>query len=233
MVLALAVLALAVLGCAPTASVAPSPPPSAAPTVSLSPAEAIAAVKVSASVANRSLVATTAVADFGIEEGVRLVRVRILDDLRLDVRIETDTTIALAGSPVVCLVGPYPAPDDAGLTDRCWGDPDLAALVADQLPTDAAGRPTLEAGQPVVVSAGLSRGDARCDYPPGEWQLEVTLTPVGDGGAATPAPIELEPIRIDIPPTTDEPLELFTVGTRYCGIATVVYRAQGEPPVLP
>jgi hypothetical protein len=189
----------------------------------------VAGVRVSAELTDSSLLATEAVADFGIEEGVRMVRVRILDGLDLDVRIETPDTLTLSGPPRVCLVGPYSAPDDAGLSDRCWGEPDLGALLAEQLPTDAAGHPMLVAGQPIVVSAALRRGDVRCDYPPGEWQLEVTLEPLVDGTSA--GGIELVPTSVEVPSRAAGPLPLILFDTRYCGLATIVYRDQGEPPV--
>ena len=183
----------------------------------------------SAEPARYSLMATEAVADFGIEEGVRLVRVRILDELDLEVRIETTETLTLAAPPRVCLVGPYSAPDDAGLSDRCWGEPDLGGLLAEELTTDAAGHPMLIAGQPIVLSAALRRGDVRCDYPPGEWQLEVTLEPLVYGVSV--GALDLPPAALEVPPTADGPLPLNLFGTRYCGLATVVYRDQGEPPV--
>jgi hypothetical protein len=191
--------------------------------------ELVAGVRVSVDVADSSLLATEAVADFGIEDGVRMVRVRIVDELDIDLRIETTETLTLAGPPRVCLVGPYSAPDDAGLSDRCWGEPDLGGLLAQQLTTDATGHPRLVAGQPIVVSGGLRRGTVRCDYPPGEWQLEVTLEPLLDGSAA--GRIELPAVSIDVPSLVADPLRLVLFDTRYCGLATVVYRDQGEPPV--
>jgi len=217
-------------GCAP----ARSPAPTASPTPSLSPAEAAAAVRVSVTLKDRSLAATSAVADFGIKQGIRMVRVRILDDLEIQVQIASDTTITLAGPPVVCLVGPFSAPDDAGLADRCWGDPDLRALVAAQLSTDATGHPMLQAGHPIAVDAVLHRGARRCDYPPGRWVLEVALGPVGVATTAHANPVDLPPVKFDITPTTDQPLTLLKVlDTRYCGLAATVYLTQGEPPIRP
>jgi hypothetical protein len=189
----------------------------------------VAGVRVSVDVADSSLLATEAVADFGIEEGVRMVRVRIVDELDLDIRIETTETLTLAGPPRVCLVGPYSAPDDAGLSDRCWGEPDLGGLLAQRLTTDPTGHPMLLAGQPIVLSGGLQRGTVRCDYPPGAWQLEVTLEPLLDGSSS--GRIELPPVGIGVPYLVADPLRLVLLDTRYCGLATVVFRDQGEPPV--
>jgi hypothetical protein len=192
---------------------------------------ALAGVHVSATAGDTSQIATEAVADFGIEEGVRMVPVRILDELSLDLRLEASDTITLASPPRVCLVGPFSAPDDAGLTDRCWGEPDLGELLAEQLGTDDAGHPTLEAGRPTIVAAVIRRGEVRCDYPPGEWQLEVTLEPLVDGRSA--GALQLPPVAVSVPPTTTEPLPLMLFGTRYCGLANVVYCEQGEPPIVP
>jgi len=192
--------------------------------------ESLAEVRVSASVVASSLVATHAIADLGIEEGVRMVKVRILDELQMELRVETGGRVALVGPPRVCLVGPFWAPDDAGLSDRCWGEPDLGELLAAQLTTDAAGHTTLEADRPIVLAARLRRGDVRCDYPPGDWHLEVQLEPLVDGSSA--GVMELPPVRLSVPPdvANTQPLTLIEA-TRYCGLANVVYREQGEPSV--
>ena len=225
---------LVVWGCA-----APAPPPSAAPTPaqtsapSLAPADA-AAVRVTVTVQDRSLVATSAVADFGVEEGIRMVHVRIVDDLELEVRLETDTTVTLTGPPEVCLVGPYSAPDDAGLSYPCWGSPDLGRMLAAQLTNDPEGHPMLQAGQPVVVDTTLARDGRRCDYPPGAWTLLVALGPVGVVTETDPHPIDLPPASFDIAPTTDQPLTLLPPkDVRYCGLAETVVVEQGEPPIKP
>ena len=126
-------------------------------------------------------------------------------------------------------MGPYSAPDDAGLSDRCWGDPDLGTLLAAQLPTDAAGHPRLSADQPIIVDAALRRGQVRCDYPPGEWTLEVALEPLVNGTSV--GPIDLAPVTFDVPWQTADPIPLRLLGTRYCGLANAVYRDQGEPDV--
>lgn len=192
--------------------------------------ELVAAVHVSATVDASSLVATNAIADFGIDEGIRLVRVRIVNELRVSIRIEADHDIALAEPARLCLVGPYSAPDDAGLSDPCWGSPDLGELLAAQLESDAAGHPILREDRPILVAASLVRGDARCDYPPGEWHVEVVLNPLVDGspvGDLYPPHVTLDvPLeRADAPPLAE------VLEDRYCGLASAVYREQGEPPV--
>ncbi len=155
---------------------------------------------------------------------------RIVDGLHLKVSVEAPTSITLAGPPRVCVVGPYSAPDDAGLSDRCWGDPDLGTLMAAQLPTDPFGHPQILADRPVAMDVALRRGDVRCDYPPGAWTLEIAVEPLVNG--ASVGPIDLPPLTFDVPWQTADPIPLRLLGTRYCGLANVVYRDQGEPPVV-
>jgi hypothetical protein len=188
-------------------------------------------IQVSASVSGSSLDATSAIADFGLEAGVRLVRVRILDHVELHLRLAAGQTVVLADRPRVCLVGPLSAPDDAGLSDRCWGTPDLGDAVASAISADANGHPRLDAGQAIDVSAALERGDIRCDYPPGDWALEITVNPLVDGTAA--GPVELDPITVPIPlEPAGTALPLLGIDqTRYCGLAARIYNDQGEPTV--
>src|SRR5258706_8204691 len=145
-------------------------------------------IQMTATVTGTSLLATNATADFGVGNGIRLVHVRITDELRLDLRITTDQDVVLAGAPRLCLVGPYSAPDDAGLTDRCWGEPDLAALLLAHASTDVAGRPVLAAATPIALSPTLRRGGTRCDYPPGTRQPPPTIHPLIHGSAARAPP---------------------------------------------
>jgi hypothetical protein len=187
----------------------------------------VSAIHVVLTASGSSLAAATAVADFGVGRDVRLVHVRILDELHLELMIEAPADIVLAEAPRICLVGPFPAPDDAGLTDRCWGEPDLGALVAEQLVADAAGRPQLARG-PLLVSAVLRRGDVRCDYPPGTWQVETSFNPLIDG---TPAGSQdLPPVDLVVPFAGTQPLQLVKP-SRYCGLASQIYNEQGEPPM--
>ncbi len=194
--------------------------------------DALSGVHVSATVVLSSLAAASAIADFGLDGGVRLVRVRIMDELHVELRIEAERDVALAGPPEACLVGPYSAPDDAGLSDRCWGEPDLGALVAAAPAIDGAGHPALLAGRPIVVDAPLHRGQVRCDYPPGDWRLEIAASPLIDGSAVGAMDLPDVVIRLLYQGTTA--LRLLPIDqTRYCGLATAVYLEQGEPRVSP
>ena len=192
--------------------------------------ELVDGITVSASVNGSSLGATQAIADFGLEEGIRMVPVRIVEDLALEVRLETPRDVTLAGAPRLCLTGPFWNPLDAGLDDRCWGDPDLAALLAQAMPADADGRVTLRAGLPVVLQADLARGDERCDYAPGDWLLEVDAEPVIDGITLPRQDIAKVPLTI--------PLEeggalawRSNSDTRFCSYTAAVYTRQGEPAI--
>jgi hypothetical protein len=191
--------------------------------------ELLSGIHVSATVTGSSLAAAHAIADFGLNEGVRLVRVRIVEGLSLEVRIDAIHPVALAGAPLFCVVGPFSAPDDAGLSDRCWGEPDLGGIAAGGIPSDQAGHPIFPADAPVTVSATLQRGDVRCDYPPGKWVLEVKVDPLVDGTAMGAR--YLPDVGFEVPFATPAPLTLLAQ-TRYCGLASVVYREQGEPPVV-
>jgi hypothetical protein len=189
------------------------------------------AIDVSATVTRSSLDATSAIADFGLEGGVRLVQVRVLDEVDLHLVLAARQTVVLAEPPRVCLVGPFSAPDDGGLSDRCWGTPDLGDTVAAALRIDGSGHPLLDEGRAIDVAATVRRGDTRCDYPPGDWLLEITVDPVVDGTAA--GPVELAPLTVPIPLEargTALPL-LGILQTRYCGLAARIYNDQGEPAV--
>jgi hypothetical protein len=218
-------LVLGVAGGAAWAALQPHTPEQRAAAAS----QLVAGVHVTAAVTSSSLLATSAIADLGIQGGILSVHVRIVDELRLDVRVESASDIALTGPPRLCLVGPYSAPDDAGLTDRCWGEPDLAALFAAKVAKDPAGRPMLSSGTPIAVSVPLHRGSTRCDYPPGTWQLELTLDPLIDGTSSGNR--EPPAVNLEVPFAGTQPL-IFVTGSRYCGLAETVYRDQGEPAVL-
>lgn len=191
--------------------------------------ELMSGVTASASANAESLLATGAFADFGVGNGIKLVRVRIVDDLNLHFELAATKDIALAEAPRVCLVGPYSAPDDAGLEDRCWGEPDISAQVDSAL-VPADGQRVLRAGSPIAVDAQLRRGETRCDYSPGDWLLQVKLNPLVDGTAAGAR--YLDDVEFEIPVPEHGPLQLLlTDKTRYCGLATVIYTEQGEPEV--
>ena len=187
-------------------------------------------ITVTATVDESSLGATQAIADFGLEEGIRMVPVRIVEDLALEVRLETPRDVTLAGAPRLCLTGPFWNPLDAGLDDRCWGDPDLAALLARAMPADADGRVTLRAGSPVVLQAELARGDERCDYPPGDWLLEVDAEPVIDG--VTLPRQEITKVPLTVPLEEGGALAWRSNSdTRFCSFTAAVYTRQGEPTI--
>ncbi len=192
--------------------------------------DAVPALQVTAEVRATDLVAAGAITD-SLESGVRRVMVRVVDQMELAVTFESQDALTLSEPLYLCLVGPYAAPDDAGLSDRCWGEPDLATLVGAKMSRDADGSIRLEAGEPVVVSAVIGRGDERCDYPPGTWSLEV-----GFSRPSTPTPpdeVVLDDVPFDVPPDDTEPLPLLAPpDSRYCGLASAVVREQGEPEVI-
>jgi hypothetical protein len=187
-------------------------------------------IEATVTVGNSSLGATQAVADFGLEEGIRMVPVRIVEDLALEVRLETPRDVVLAGAPRLCLTGPFWNPLDAGLDDRCWGDPDLAGLLTEAMPADANGRVTLRAGSPVVLQADLARGDERCDYPPGDWLLEVDAEPVVD--SVTLPRQDIAEVPLTVPLEEDGALAWRSNSdTRFCSFTAAVYTRQGEPEI--
>ena len=177
-----------------------------------------------------SLVATTAFADPNVDVPPAPVRVRIVDRLDLDVRVETAHDVSLAGDPRFCLVGPYAAPNEAGLEDPCWGDPDLSAVMLAHMERDAAGHPTFRAGSPLTVETKMARGETRCDYAGGTWRLEVKLDLLVNGTAS--GADYLPEAQFEVPFAHEGALALLpTAQTRYCGLATLVVRDQGEPSV--
>jgi len=189
-------------------------------------------IDVSVGVDHSSLAATLAIADFGIEERVRLVPVRILEQIGLELRIRAASDVVLAGPPRVCLVGPHWAPDDAGLSDRCWGDPDLGALVGSQLASDADGHPRLDEDVPIEVIATIARGHERCDYPVGTWSLEVAVEPIVDGRPEGSFQLPDTQFDVSLEPAGTA-LRLVARGdSRYCGLAQSVWREQGEPSLI-
>ena len=203
---------------------------SAAPAPPADEQELRSRLHVTAEVSDTTLAAAGAIAD-DFESGVRRVIVRVVDEMALEVRFEADRAMTLPWPPYLCLVGPFWAPDDAGLSDRCWGDPDLAALAARQGSADEEGEVRLDQGQPLIVSATLGRGDVRCDYPPGSWHLEVAFSPPG----TPPGPdrLALDDVVVEVPSTNVDPLPLLPPSeSRYCGLANVVLREQGEPDVV-
>jgi hypothetical protein len=197
--------------------------------------ELLDGIHVTPTVTSVALVAGGAIAD-DFEHGVRLVRVRIVERLELEIAIEADQDVAFGAPPQLCLVGPDSAPDDAGLENRCWGMPDLGDFLAAQLTTDAMGHPLLPAGDTINLKAVLSRGPGidnvdRCDYAPGSWLLEINAAPVVDGVHLSPMSGPGTSLEVPIP--SHGPLRLLRSDrSRYCGLASRIYREQGEPAVI-
>ena len=192
--------------------------------------ELFAGITMTAAVNESSLSATQAIADFGVEEGVRMVPVRIVEDMVLELQLSADRDVTFAAAPRLCLTGPFWNPLDAGLSDRCWGDPDVNDALRAAMPAAAAGTVTLRAGSPVVVRVPIARGDARCDYPPGDWLLEVDAEPVIDGQAQPRQDIAKAPIMI--PWDVDGALPWHdNSDTRFCSFTAAVYSRQGEPQI--
>lgn len=187
----------------------------------------LSSVRVTPTVGHTGLAATGAIADFGLNGGgARLVRVRIVDAMDLALRIASEQEVVLAEPPVLCLVGPYSAPDDAGLESPCWGDPDLSALLTSKLTLNADNHYVLGT-TPIELDTTLQRGTQRCDYPPGKWEVELKLNPVGDAARYVPD------ASFDVPIADAGPLQLLPINeTRYCGLATAVFQQQGEPEVV-
>lgn len=213
------------------AVLAPSSPP--AP---LTPEQRDAAARQLASSVDAEAVAEAvalsvirASADFGIEDGIRAVPVRIVDDLDLRVRITTDQDLTLAGLPRVCLVGPFWNPLDAGLSDRCWGEPDLGRFVASQLPRDAGGGVTLRAESSFELAVAIGRGEERCDYAPGEWRLQIDAPLRVDGVIVDH--VELADVPFEIPLEPEGTVLSFRPNSevRPCSYIAAVYTGQREP----
>ncbi len=186
-------------------------------------------VVLSAALVNPRFVATRALTDYGLEIGARYVAVRILSQVQLEVRVLADADVVLADYPRTCLIGPFSMPDYAGLSDGCWGQPDISRLLWAQLPTNGAGRPVLRGGRAVTLSAALERDAGSCDYPPGDWRLEVQIDPFVEGTISRP--LDIAPTQLHLLARSPGPLQLVKL-TNYCGIANVVYHEQGEPELL-
>jgi len=170
----------------------------------------------------------TTIADFGVGQEVGLVLVRIVDELSVEIRLESPTAVSFEPPVVACLVGPDAAPDDAGLEDSCWAVAEVGPLLEAQLSHDAGGRLQLPANAQVTVHATLRRGGAGCDYPPGSWHLELLVDPILAGEPAGPRYAPHASFEIGYDP--GEVLQVVDE-RRYCGLASKVYREQGEPAI--
>jgi hypothetical protein len=192
--------------------------------------ELLSGIRISTNVSRSTLAASKALVDFMAENDTRLVLVRIVDRLDLEIHIATQQASAFREPPSFCLIGPYSAPQDAGYESGCWGTPDIAKVLAAELPTDGAGHALFPADRALALSATMQRGGSRCDYPPGRWLLVVRADPLVDG---TPMGArQLAEVGFDIPWSTSDQLPFLPVPTvAYCGSANVVYREQGEPQI--
>ena len=192
--------------------------------------ELFAGIDVTATVDESSLGATQGIADFGIEEGVRMVPVRIVEDMVMDLRLEAGRDVTFAAPPRLCLTGPFWNPLDAGLSDRCWGDPDVNEALQAAMPADPSGAVTLRAGSPVEIRVPLARGDERCDYAPGDWLVEVDAEPLIDGQVLPRRDIAKAPMTI--PWDVEGALPWHdNSDTRFCSFTAAVYTRQGEPQI--
>jgi hypothetical protein len=192
--------------------------------------ELIDGVTVTANVEDSTLGATQAIADFGLEEGIKMVPVRIVEDLVLEVELASERDVTFAAPPRLCLTGPFWNPLDAGLEDRCWGDPDVNEALRAAMPADASGTITLRAGSPVTLRVPLARGDERCDYAPGDWLLEVDAEAV-IGGAAQPRQ-DIADVPLTLPWDVPGALPWHDNSTtRFCSYTAAVYTRQGEPQI--
>jgi hypothetical protein len=190
----------------------------------------VSGIEVSVSLSDSSLAATKALVDFLPENDVRLVFVRIVEEVSLELRIETDREVTFSEPPSICLIGPFSAPDDGGFSSPCWGAPEVGELVVTQLAADAAGHAVLPGGRAIRIAATVQRVGGRCDYPPGQWLLRMEVDPLVDGvplGAR-----RLPDVAFEVAYLGTGALPFIPVSAmRYCGLANVVYREQGEPEV--
>jgi len=162
-----------------------------------------------------------------LETGIRLVRVRIEDELDMGITLASEAGVTLAQPPVLCLAWVDAAPDDAGLESPCWGIPDPSPDIAALLARDD-GTWGLDPGRTVAVHARMTRGGGRCDFPPGAWVLQVKVVPLVDGVAQGPMYVQA-PFEVAYDPTA-VPTHLPLTETRFCGLASEVMREQGEVP---
>jgi hypothetical protein len=205
----------------PAASVSPTPSATRTP----SPADTIPGLDVEVQVDEATFVATKAIAD-SFETGIQLVPVRIVDGLDATVTLQSTADVRFTEAPLLCLHWRDAAPDDGGLESPCWGVPDPALALADRL--DAGDAWAMTSGTTLRTRLRLTRGDATCDYPPGDWILRLRLVPRIDD--ATPTPLYLRiPFQVRHDPATVLP-SVSISDVRFCGLASEVIRDQGVPP---
>jgi hypothetical protein len=211
----------------------PSPSPISSGQADEAALELVRGIQAEVVISETALVAAAATADFGIEEGLRAVRIRVVDEMAVVLKIAAETDVVLAEPPGLCLVGPFWNPLDAGLSDRCWGDPDLTAVAAEQAGAGAQGQTTLPAGEPVTVAATIVRGSERCDYAPGEWTLEVSVRPLVGGRESGPVRLPDATFTVPIEDPSEPLVVLPLLDTRVCSYPAAVVNRQGEPELVP
>lgn len=219
-VLALTLGALVALGASP------SPTEPVSPGASGPGTEREAALQAVAVASGASLASAAAFAD-SLETGIRLVRVRIVDELEMGVMLLSETGVTLAEPPELCFHWFHAAPDDAGLESPCWGVPDPSAVFAEQM-ARADGTWRLDPGGVVSNQVFMTRGGGRCDFPPGDWVLRVRYVPLVDGVAQEPRYVRA-PFEVAYDPR-EVPRRLSLTETRFCGLASGIVRDQGEAP---
>ena len=207
-----------------------SPGPGEAPTAATSAPMPVASgppVDLHASITvSRASFATAAAFADSLDTGIKLVRVRIVDQMDTRIELRTEDGLTLADAPVVCIHWRDAAPDDAGLESPCWGHPDPTETLL--MLSDDDGPFVLGPGESIVATSTMSRGAARCDYPPGEWILRVTLVPITDGLPGEPSYVR---VPFDVPYDPHEVLPAMPLDeTRFCGLASEVIVQQGTPP---
>lgn len=173
-----------------------------------------------------TLASAAAFAD-SLDTGISLVRVRIVDALDVGITLMSEAGVTLAEPPVLCLAWVDAAPDDAGLESSCWGTPDPSSEIAELMARDD-GTWGLEPAHGVAVHAQMTRGDGRCDFPPGDWVLTVKAVPLAEGVSQPPFYVQ-ERFEVAYDPT-EVPVRLPLAETRFCGLASEVIRDQGEAP---
>jgi hypothetical protein len=189
-------------------------------------------VEVTVSVQDARLAATGMAADAGLEDGIHFVNLRYVTQLDVAVRLVAEDEIVLAGPPRVCLVGPFWNPVDAGLSDRCWGEPHLSDLVSELLPMNSDGNAIVPGGEPIEISLTVARGNVRCDYPPGEWDLEVAFEPLIDGVAQPRTYLQDTPVHVAYDAAQVLPY-VSPAETRFCSYAGTIHGLQGAPGIDP
>ena len=103
-------------------------------------------------------------------------------------------------------------------------------MLASRLTHDADGHLVLPGKTPIEVHATIERGTERCDYPPGDWQLEVAVEPLIDGERS--ACVYRPDVALHVSFGGGAPLEYaISRDTRLCSYADAILGRQGEPVI--